>query len=198
MKKKYFKQFEALFSCGRIDMVFGMKYYTIYLSSMGNVLLISDGKYLIHLGWEEKNLEDEIKKDDLPVFLKTKKWLEAYFNSKNLKMDIPLKMEGTTFQKEVWNLLLKIPYGHVATYGDLAEQIARKRNIPKMSSQAVGNAVHHNPIPIIVPCHRVIGKNKNLVGYGLGMDLKIKLLKLEGMNLQGYYFYEDKNKKFVE
>lgn len=175
-----------------------MKYYCRYFSSTFSILLFSDDECLLELKLNADPSSDVMENQNLEVFQKTRKWLDDYFQGQKPNIKIPLKMQGTDFQKEVWNILLEIPYGQVVTYGYLANLIARKRNIPKMSSQAIGNALHQNPIPIIVPCHRVIGKNKNLVGYGLGMDLKIKMLKLEGMDLQGYYFYEDKNKKFVE
>lgn len=174
-----------------------MKYYCEIFSAIGTLLLVSDGKYLLEVKINSKPEQDWMKKE-LEVFQNTKKWFHDYFRGIEPKVKIPLKMQGTDFQKEVWNLLLEIPYGKLVTYGDLAKQMAFKRNIPKMSSQAIGNVVHNNPIPIIVPCHRVVGKNKNLVGYGLGMHLKIQLLKIEGMDLKGYYFYENKVKKVVQ
>lgn len=175
-----------------------MNYYCEYASRFGKILLVSDEEYLIELKINSEVKKEWSKKEDLKVFQNTKEWLNSYFNGKELEINLPLKLSGSPFQQEVWKLLLEIPYGEIVTYGDLAKKIALKRNIPRMSSQAIGNAVHNNPIPIIVPCHRVIGKNNNLVGYGLGMQLKIKLLKLEGMDLKKYYFYEEKTKKYVK
>lgn len=175
-----------------------MKYYFETSSSIGTLLFVSDGKYLLEVKINSKPLKDWVKKENLEVFKITKKWFDDYFRGVEPKVRISLKMQGTDFQKEVWNLLLEIPYGEVVTYKDLAQKMALKRNISKMSSQAIGNAIHNNPIPIIVPCHRVVGKNKNLVGYGFGMDLKIRLLKLEGISLKGYYFYENKKKSVVQ
>lgn len=175
-----------------------MKYYCHYSSCIGNILLISDGESLIEVKINSKPLNDWIQNENLEVFQNTKKWLDTYFEGKEPKTKLPLKLNGTSFQKEVWNLLLEIPYGELVTYGELANQMAIKRNISKMSAQAIGNAVHNNPIPIIVPCHRVVGKNQNLVGYGLGMNLKIELLELESMDLKRYYFYEDKKKQYIE
>lgn len=169
-----------------------MKYYCEYVSKIGNILLVSDGKYLIELKINNEVNKDWIKSDNLEVFQNAKKWLDDYFNKKESKINLPLKLNGTPFQQEVWKLLREIPYGSVVTYGDLAQKIALKKGISKMSSQAIGSAVHNNPIPIIVPCHRVVGVNHNLVGYGLGMDLKIELLKIESIDLKEYYFYENK------
>lgn len=175
-----------------------MKYFCRYDSIIGEILLISDGKYLLSLEIGKDNNMVLKENKNLPLFQKVKKWLDIYFQGKEPILDFPLKLEGTHFQKEVFDILLKIPYGKVFTYGEIAKQIAIKRKMAKMSSQAVGNALHNNPIPIIVPCHRVLGKNCNLVGYGLGMNLKIKLLKLEGISLNGYYFYENKKKNVVQ
>lgn len=175
-----------------------MKYYCEISSAIGTLLLVSDGKFLIEVKINAKPEQDWVKKEELGVFQNTKKWFHDYFRGIEPKVKISLKMQGTDFQKEVWNLLLEIPYGEVVTYGDLAKQMAFKRNIFKMSSQAIGNAVHNNPIPIIVPCHRVVGKNKNLVGYGFGIYLKIQLLKLESFSLDGYYFYENQEKRFIK
>ncbi len=172
-----------------------MKYFCKYDSILGNIFLVSDGESLLELKISDGIIDNGVEKKDLEVFQKTRVWLDAYFSGKEPKTRLPLKFCGTPFQKEVLTMLLEIPYGKVLTYKDLASFIALKRNVPKMSAQAIGNAVHHNSIPIIVPCHRVVGQNKNLVGYGLGMDLKIKLLKLEKMDLKGYYFYENKKKK---
>lgn len=175
-----------------------MKYYCEYVSKLGNILLVSDGEYLVELKIDSKVKKDWIKSDNLEVFQNAKEWLDDYFRGKEPKVKLILKLKGTSFQQEVWQLLLEIPYGKVVTYGDLAKKIAIKKGISKMSSQAIGCAVHNNPIPIIVPCHRVVGVNHNLVGYGLGMQLKIELLKLESIDLKEYYFYEDKKKKYIE
>ena len=175
-----------------------MNYYCIYPSCIGEILLISDGEFLISLKVNELPSKDMQESKKLDVFQKTIKWLDSYFSVQKTNEKLPLKLEGTSFQKEIWNLLLEIPYGKVLTYGEIANRIAIKRGINKMSSQAVGNAIHNNPIPIIVPCHRVVGKNNNLVGYGLGMELKIKLLELEGLNLKEYYYFEKQKKKYIK
>ena len=117
-------------------------------------------------------------------FNKNKKWLDKYFNGEKPQisdLDINLEYTGSEFAQNVWKLLCDIPYGKVVTYGELAKKVARKMNKSKMSAQAVGGAVGHNPIGIIVPCHRVVGANGSLTGYAGGIDKKIKLLELENV-----------------
>ena len=126
------------------------------------------------------------EKDNMPVFDKTKKWLDSYFAGKKPAITaLPLAPIGSAFRQEVWNILCAIPYGEVSTYGDIAKQIAAHRNLQSMSSQAIGGAVGHNPISIIIPCHRVIGSNGSLTGYAGGLAVKKKLLALEGIALGG-------------
>lgn len=175
-----------------------MNYFCRYLSCIGEIFLISDGIFLLSLEIGKLNYLNLQENKTLEIFVKAKNWLDAYFKGEEPKDNLFFKFSGTDFQKEVWNMLLEIPYGKTITYGELAEQIALKRNMKKMSAQAIGNAVHKNPLPIFIPCHRVVGKNKNLVGYGLGMDLKIKLLEFEGICLEGYYFYNNKKKNIVK
>jgi len=114
-----------------------------------------------------------------PVFLALENWLADYFAGQNRRPDFRLKPKGTAFQEAVWKLLLKIPYGKTTTYGDLAKKIAAKRNLARMSAQAIGGAVGRNPISILIPCHRVIGADGSLTGYAGGLDKKIALLRLE-------------------
>lgn len=126
--------------------------------------------------------------EDQPVFAAVRAWLAAYFDRKNPSAaDLPLAPAGTPFQQEVWAMLCKIPYGTTRTYGELAQEIAVRRNIPRMASQAVGGAVGRNPIGIIIPCHRVVGANGNLTGYGGGLHHKVSLLALEGVDMSGFY-----------
>ncbi len=96
-------------------------------------------------------------------------------------------LDGTEFQETVWNILLSIPYGEIITYGQIADKIVKERGLERMSAQAVGGAVSHNPIALIIPCHRVVGKNNNLTGYAGGLEKKIELLKLEGVDTRGMY-----------
>ena len=110
---------------------------------------------------------------------KAKKWLDVYFSGEEPNFTPPLHPNGSTFRKAVWQILLDIPYGQTITYGEIARRIAVMKNTSHMSAQAVGGAVGHNEISIIIPCHRVIGTNGSLTGYAGGIDKKISLLKLE-------------------
>ena len=163
-----------------------MDYFCKCKSPVGDIELLSDGKHLTRLSIKgqpnalEKNKEYKYN-DDLYVFKTTKKWLDQYFSGKEPKIEIPIKLEGTEFRRRVWDILLEIPYGKTVSYKYIADKIAKERNIKKMSAQAVGGAVGHNPIAIIVPCHRVIGADGSLIGYGGGIHLKEKLLKIEGI-----------------
>lgn len=158
-------------------------YYTLYESPIGTLALISDGAHLIKIKVNTQPSSKLIYKPD--IFKNVIKWLDCYFAGEKVNPNtIPLKMIGTPFQMLVWNLLKKIPYGDVTTYGTLAKEVAKEKGILKMSAQAIGNAVHKNPLPIIIPCHRVIAQNNHLGGYGLGVDKKIILLTLEGINVK--------------
>lgn len=169
-------------------------YKTFYNSPLGELLLQSDGENLTVLKTQNNRLcsaylsDDSIQDDKLDVFIKTKDWLDRYFQGKNPQIDeLPLKPKGTKFRKRVWEILCKIPYGAVVTYGDIAKQIAREKGIVKMSAQAVGGAVGHNPIGIIIPCHRVVGQDGSLTGYGGGIQNKVKLLELEQVDMTKLY-----------
>ena len=116
-----------------------------------------------------------------PLFRELQAQLNGYFVGKDTNFTIPLAPRGSAFQQAVWAILLSIPYGQTSTYGEIAHQIARARSLPSMSAQAVGGAVGHNPISILVPCHRVVGSNQSLTGYAGGLDKKAALLRLEGL-----------------
>lgn len=166
-----------------------VKYKTTYLSPLGKILLTSDGEFLTGLYFansaDNKKHILEYKTANLEIFDQTKKWLDVYFSGKNPDFTPKYKLDGLSeFRKMVTGILVKIPYGQTITYGDIAKQIAEARGIKRMSAQAVGGAVGANPICIIVPCHRVIGANGNLVGYGGGMENKIALLKLENVKIK--------------
>ena len=151
-----------------------------YSSPLGTVTLESDGDVLTGLKFEERDgppRPDE--SPELPVFAQTKRWLEVYFSGEIPDFTPPLRIDSTPFCKRVCEILLTIPYGGTETYGAIAETIARERGIPRMAAQAVGGAVHRNPISIIVPCHRVVGAGGALVGYGGGLDRKSALLEIE-------------------
>ena len=116
-----------------------------------------------------------------------KRWLDVYFSGREPDFSVPLHLVGTEFQKEVWEILRSIPYGHTTTYGEIAKQIAAKKGLPHMSSQAVGGAVGRNEISVIVPCHRVVGSNGSLTGYAGGMEKKVKLLTLENVDMTSFF-----------
>lgn len=167
-----------------------MYYKTKYISPYGNITIVCDNKNLIGLWFEgQKNYgdiinENMIKKEDIPILLETKKWLDEYFEGKKPKISrLPLAPLGGTFRQEVWKILVEIPYGKTLTYGEIAKKVAKRLSKENMSAQAVGNAVGHNPISIIIPCHRVIGKNGDLIGYAAGIDIKEKLLAHENSTL---------------
>lgn len=155
-------------------------YYKKYHSSYCLLIMVSDGEFLTGLYFEDFYDYRNDREVDLRVFDETRQWLDSYFEGEIPTFLPKMKLEGTAFQKEVWDILLTIPYGNTKTYGDIAEHIARKRGIEKMSAQAIGQAVSKNPIAIIIPCHRVIGKNQTLTGYAYGIKNKEKLLRLEG------------------
>ncbi len=168
-----------------------MFYYTYEDSPLGKLTLASsDGKNLTGLWIEkqkyyaEKAPDKKEKKDNLPIFIATKDWLHRYFNGEKPRIsELPLSPEGGEFRQMVWNILCEIPYGEVFTYGGIAKRIAQKTGKKAMSAQAVGGAVGHNPISIIIPCHRVVGTNGSLTGYTGGLDIKIKLLELEKVDM---------------
>ncbi|MBQ9349310.1 MAG: methylated-DNA--[Oscillibacter sp.] len=118
-------------------------------------------------------------------------WLDTYFAGRMPDFTPPLHLAGTVFQRTVWDLLLQIPYGTVTTYGDLAHRIAARNGIARMSAQAAGGAVGRNPVPIIVPCHRVVGADGSLTGYAGGLDRKARLLELEGVDMRRLWSEQD-------
>ena len=116
----------------------------------------------------------------LPAFAETVRWLDTYFAGREPDFTPPIALHTTPFRREVCEIMLSIPYGQTMSYGQIADIIAKRRGLERMSAQAVGGAVGHNPISIIIPCHRVVGSDGSMTGYGGGIDKKIALLKLEG------------------
>ena len=128
------------------------------------------------------------EKDDIPVFTIAKNWLDKYFADENPDIsELPLAPIGSEFRQNVWNILREIPYGEIVSYGDIAKKMAASMERESMSSQAIGGAVGHNPISIIIPCHRVVGSNGSLTGYAGGIDTKVKLLELEGASMDALF-----------
>lgn len=161
-----------------------MQYVNHYESPFGDILLAADLVGLTGLWFDgEKyyadHLDPEHGERNLPVFEETKRWLTIYFSGQEPDFTPPLHIIGSPFQLSVWKILQKIPYGKTMTYGEIAKVIAKQRGLSHMSAQAVGGAVGHNEISIIIPCHRVIGTDGSLTGYVGGLDKKEKLLQLE-------------------
>lgn len=154
-----------------------------YESPLGRIVLTSDGEALTGLWFEGQEHCPEApggENANTPaVFEQAKAWLDIYFAGEIPSFTPAVHLEGTPFRMAVWEILTAIPYGETMTYGEIAAMLARQRGIRKMSAQAAGGAVGHNPVSLIVPCHRVIGANGALVGYGGGLDRKAWLLRLE-------------------
>ena len=161
-----------------------MNYIHYYQSPLGEIILTSDGKSLTGLSYDfpEMLLPFFIEKP-LPIFSETDRWLDIYFSGKDPYFTPKLSLKVTGFRKIVWDILLTIPFGQTITYGEIASRIAKQRGIPRMSAQAVGGAVGHNPIALIIPCHRVVGANGSLTGYAGGIDKKEQLLRLEQVDM---------------
>lgn len=166
-------------------------YRTTYDSSFSRIYLSSDGQYLTGLWFEGSR--DEVKHgknfidQELPIFEQTKKWLDIYFSGKEPSFLPTYRLEhATPFRQLVIDQMLQIPFGKVVTYRDIAENIAKIKGVDKMSAQAVGGAVGWNPICILIPCHRVVGSNGSLTGYGGGIANKIKLLENEGHDVSKF------------
>lgn len=155
-----------------------MYYHTDYDSPIGKLVIVSDGDGICEVRFyhQKNSFEKTIRNDDLPIFRITKAWFDDYFKGLNPEINFKLKPNGSEFRLKVWKILTEIPYGRTVTYGQIASEISET-----MSAQAVGGAVGHNPIAILIPCHRVIGANGKLTGYAAGLDKKIELLKLENI-----------------
>ena len=163
-----------------------MDYIYRYSSPLGRITIGSDGSAVIGLWFEGQAhyadvLSPEHEEKALPVFEQAARWLDIYFSGIEPDFTPPLLLRGTAFRREVWELLLTIPYGQTVTYGELAGQTAKRRGIIKMSAQAIGGAVGRNPVSLIVPCHRVVGAGGALTGYAAGLERKSALLSLEGI-----------------
>lgn len=167
-----------------------MYYGTHYQSPVGDLYLAGDENNIIGL-WigEQKYItetmpEDIVEKSDIPALQKGVCWLDDYFAGKKPELSrLPLAPAGGEFRQTVWQILTEIPYGYITTYGDIAKEAARRLGREKMSAQAVGGAVGHNPISIMIPCHRVVGSNGSLTGYTGGIERKISLLIHEGVDM---------------
>lgn len=156
-----------------------------YASPLGNLLLAEEDGFLTGLWMEGQRYAPEDssgwKRQLTPVLRDACRWLDRYFaGERPSPEELPLAPRGSAFRKEVWQILCRIPYGQTVTYAAIAREIAGKRGTGNMSAQAVGGAVGHNPISIIIPCHRVLGSDGSLTGYAGGTERKAQLLALEG------------------
>ena len=162
-----------------------MQYTQKYDSPLGGILLASDGKALTGLWFDGQKyfgstLAAQREQKLLPVFEETTQWLDLYFSGQEPDFTPPLSLQqASSFRREVWEIMLTIPYGQTMTYKAIAAELARRRGVENMSAHAVGGAVSHNPISLIIPCHRVVGTNGSLTGYAGGIDKKVRLLMLE-------------------
>lgn len=166
-------------------------YICSYISPIGTLTLASDGLALTGLRiqgqkYDGATLHERAMKRDLPIFEETKRWLDQYFSGQEPQHCPLLAPAGSPFRQAVWELLRGIPYGQLTTYGQIAQKLEGILGKPA-SAQAVGGAVGHNPISIVIPCHRVVGTNGSLTGYAAGIDKKIWLLKQEGVPMDGLF-----------
>lgn len=163
-----------------------------YHSPIGRLLLSADeigltGVWLEGEKYFAHGLPADRREACTPILADTKRWLDEYFSGKEPDFMPPLHPIGSPFRQAVWQILRRIPYGMTVTYGEIAREMARQKGLPKMSAQAVGGAVGHNEISILIPCHRVVGAKGNLTGYAGGLSRKIQLLTLEGVDTSRLY-----------
>jgi len=165
-----------------------VQYISSYSSPLGGITLASDGSALTGLWFDGQKyfaatLPREHQAKEVPLFGEVKSWLDSYFSGDRPEINFPLAPQGTPFRKMIWQMLIEIPYGKTLTYGQLAAAAAASMGLPGMAAQAVGGAVGHNPISLVIPCHRVVGTNGSLTGYAGGVDKKLRLLELEGADI---------------
>ena len=169
-----------------------MTFVQHYISPLGGILLAADEIGLTGLWFDgqkyfARGLPAERIQQETPVLAEARRWLDVYFSGREPDFLPPLHPIGSAFRQSVWEILLQIPYGHTITYGEIARQLAGKQGLPRMSAQAVGGAVGHNEISILIPCHRVVGTSGSLTGYAGGIDKKVKLLELEHTDMSGFF-----------
>ncbi|MCI8565410.1 MAG: methylated-DNA--[protein]-cysteine S-methyltransferase [Lachnospiraceae bacterium] len=161
-----------------------MTYIGQYQSPLGGITISGSGDEITGLWFDGQKyfgagLPQTYENKELPVFAEARRWLDLYFSGQAPDFTPPLRMETTAFRKAVWEILLTIPFGQTTTYGRIAEKMAAHKGFAKMSARAVGGAVGHNAISLMIPCHRVIGANGSLTGYAGGMERKVWLLTME-------------------
>lgn len=171
--------------------IYQKAYTSRYSSELGDILLAADeigltGLWFFGQNYFADTLPVEQIEQETVILAQAKEWLDVYFSGKEPDFTPPLHPIGSPFRQAVWRILLQIPYGQTMTYGEIARQMEKLQNRPHMSAQAVGGAVGHNGISIIIPCHRVVGTKGNLTGYAGGLDKKMALLELEHANRKTY------------
>lgn len=171
--------------------IYQKAYTSVYSSELGDILLAADeigltGLWFFGQSYFADTLPAEQIAQETPILAQAREWLDEYFSGKEPDFTPTLHPMGAPFRQAVWKLLLQIPYGQTTTYGEIARQLEKLQNRPHMSAQAVGGAVGHNGISIIIPCHRVVGTKGNLTGYAGGLDKKMALLELEHANRKTY------------
>ena len=169
-----------------------MTFVQHYNSPLGGILLAADEIGLTGLWFNgqkyfARSLPAGYTEQNTPALSEAKRWLDIYFTGKEPDFLPPLHPIGSAFRQAVWEILLQIPYGQTMTYGEIARQIAAQKGLARMSAQAVGGAVGHNEISVIIPCHRVVGTNGSLTGYAGGIDKKMRLLELEHADMHGFF-----------
>lgn len=169
-----------------------MIYTSQYVSPLGAITLACDEEAVTGLWFNgQKHFGNILPPDtqgrERPLLKEAKKWLDIYFSGREPDFLPPLHYDSTSFRKAVCDIMLTIPYGRTMTYGDIAARVAHQRGLEKMSAQAVGGAVGHNPISLMIPCHRVVGTGGSLTGYGGGIARKVKLLELEHVDMKGLF-----------
>lgn len=171
--------------------IYQKAYTSVYSSELGDILLAADeigltGLWFFGQSYFADTLPTEQIAQETPILTQAREWLDEYFSGKEPDFTPTLHPIGSPFRQAVWKLLLQIPYGQTTTYGEIARQLEKLQNRPHMSAQAVGGAVGHNGISIIIPCHRVVGTKGSLTGYTGGLDKKMALLELEHANRKTY------------
>ena len=169
-----------------------MQYTHLYRSPLGTITLAADSEGLTGLGFGgpkyfAATLDARHEETMLPIFEQTRRWLDNYFGGNDPGPTPPLHLQGSPFRLAVWEILRQIPFGKTITYGEIAREIARRQGSKTVPAQAVGGAVGHNPVSIIVPCHRVVGSNGSLTGYAGGIERKVRLLALEKADMTGLF-----------
>ncbi len=163
-----------------------MMYTSEYDSPLGRITLVWDESAIVGLWFSGQRhagtVRETVKREKYPPEL-ARRWLDLYFSGGEPDFLPPLRCDVTPFRKLVCDAMRTIPYGQTVTYGQIAREIARQKGVPRMSAQAVGGAVGHNPISLMIPCHRVVGTNGSLTGYGGGLQRKVRLLELEGVDM---------------